>query len=69
MERRIITTDVTEEEKVIETNLRPQMLKDYIGQEKIKAKEIEKLNKQKNKEKKKQQQTKAPQYGKKKKKK
>ena len=37
MERRIITTDVTEEEKVIETNLRPQMLKDYIGQEKIKA--------------------------------
>ena len=37
MERRIITTDVTDEEKVIETNLRPQMLKDYIGQEKIKA--------------------------------
>lgn len=41
----------------------------YEEQEKIKAKEIEKLNKQKNKEKKKQQQTKAPQYGKKKKKK
>ena len=37
MERRIITTNVTDEEKVIETNLRPQMLKDYIGQEKIKA--------------------------------
>ena len=41
----------------------------YEEQEKIKAKEIEKLNKQKNKEKKKQQQTKAPKYGKKKKKK
>lgn len=41
----------------------------YEEQEKVKAKEIEKLNKQKNKEKKKQQQTKAPQYGKKKKKK
>lgn len=37
MERRIITTEVTEEEKKIETNLRPQMLRDYIGQEKIKS--------------------------------
>lgn len=37
MERRIITTDVTEEEKKIETNLRPQLLSDYIGQEKIKS--------------------------------
>ena len=36
MERRIITTEVTEEDKVIETNLRPQMLAEYIGQEKIK---------------------------------
>ena len=38
MERRIITTDVvTEEEKKIEGSLRPQYLKDYIGQEKAKA--------------------------------
>ena len=36
MERRIITTEVTEEDKVIEPNLRPQMLAVYIGQEKIK---------------------------------
>ena len=37
MERRIITTEVTEEDRAIEPNLRPQMLKDYIGQEKIKT--------------------------------
>lgn len=37
MERRIITTEVTEEEKKIELNLRPQLLDDYIGQEKIKS--------------------------------
>ena len=38
MERRIITTDVvTEEEKKIEGSLRPQYLKDYIGQTKIKS--------------------------------
>ena len=36
MERRIITTEVTEEDRVIEPNLRPQMLAEYIGQEKIK---------------------------------
>lgn len=36
MERRIITTEITEEDKSVETNLRPQMLKEYIGQEKIK---------------------------------
>ena len=36
MERRIITTEVTEEDKVIEPNLRPQMLAEYTGQEKIK---------------------------------
>ena len=36
MERRITTTEVTEEDKVIEPNLRPQMLAEYIGQEKIK---------------------------------
>ena len=36
MERRIITTEVTEEDKVIEPNLRPQMLAEYSGQEKIK---------------------------------
>lgn len=37
MERRIITTDVIPEEKKLEGSLRPQLLKDYIGQEKIKA--------------------------------
>lgn len=36
MERRIITTEVTEEDKYIEPSLRPQMLSEYIGQEKIK---------------------------------
>ena len=36
MERRIITTEVTEEDRYTEPNLRPQMLEDYIGQEKIK---------------------------------
>lgn len=35
MERRIITTEVTAEDKVLETNLRPQTLEEYIGQEKI----------------------------------
>ncbi len=33
----MITTDVTAEEKKFEGSLRPQLLKDYIGQEKIKA--------------------------------
>ena len=33
MERRIITTEVTAEDERIETTLRPQHLKDYIGQE------------------------------------
>lgn len=37
MERRIITTEVTEEEKRTEQSLRPQMLAQYIGQEKIKT--------------------------------
>lgn len=37
MERRIITTEITEEDKKIEMNLRPQMLNDYIGQEKLKS--------------------------------
>ena len=36
MERRVITTTVLEEEKTIESSLRPQLLKDYVGQEKIK---------------------------------
>lgn len=36
MERRIITTEITEEDKHIEPNLRPQMLSEYIGQQKIK---------------------------------
>ena len=37
MERRIITTEIMEEDRAVEPNLRPQMLEDYIGQEKIKA--------------------------------
>ena len=37
MSRRIITTDVTEEDKKIETSLRPQLLEEYIGQERIKG--------------------------------
>lgn len=37
MERRIITTDITDEDKRIETSLRPQLLADYIGQERIKS--------------------------------
>ncbi len=36
MERRIITTEITEEDKPIEPNLRPQRLSEYIGQQKIK---------------------------------
>lgn len=36
MERRIITTEVTAEDQKIEPSLRPQMLAEYIGQEKIK---------------------------------
>ena len=36
MEKRIITTDVTEEDFSLEENLRPQTLDDYIGQEKTK---------------------------------
>ena len=36
MERRIITTDVIEEDLKTEGNLRPQLLVDYIGQEKAK---------------------------------
>lgn len=37
MERRIITMDVTEEEKKVESSLRPQSLGTYIGQEKLKS--------------------------------
>ncbi len=36
MEKRIITTENLEEDAGIENSLRPQYLKDYIGQEKIK---------------------------------
>jgi Holliday junction DNA helicase RuvB len=36
MKNRIITTEVLEEDKKIETGLRPQLLTDYIGQEKAK---------------------------------
>ena len=37
MEKRIITTDVTEEDLRTEGSLRPQYFKDYIGQEKAKS--------------------------------
>ncbi len=36
MERRIITTEITQEDKKIEPSLRPQRLSEYIGQQKIK---------------------------------
>ncbi len=36
MQKRIITTDETTEDLVIDTSLRPKKLKDYIGQEKLK---------------------------------
>jgi holliday junction DNA helicase ruvB len=35
MERRIISTEITKEDKQIEKSLRPQYLNEYIGQEKI----------------------------------
>lgn len=34
MERRMITTEFTQEDEKIETSLRPQYLREYIGQEK-----------------------------------
>lgn len=37
MSRKIITTEETEEDKRIEGTLRPKLLRDYIGQEKIKS--------------------------------
>jgi len=37
MEHRVISTEVVEEEKKTENSLRPQTLKNYIGQEKIKS--------------------------------
>ncbi|MFI3207664.1 MAG: Holliday junction branch migration DNA helicase RuvB [Eubacteriales bacterium] len=37
MERRIITTEPLVEDKKIESHLRPQLLKDYVGQEKAKS--------------------------------
>lgn len=36
MSKRMITTEATEEDKRIESTLRPQLLSDYIGQEKAK---------------------------------
>ena len=36
MQKRIITTEETIEDQVIDTSLRPRKLKDYIGQEKLK---------------------------------
>lgn len=32
-QRRVINTDITPEDQKIESSLRPQMLKDYIGQD------------------------------------
>ena len=37
MERRIITTEATGEDKVADNKLRPQRLEEYIGQERIKS--------------------------------
>ena len=39
MDKRIITTDMMEEDIRMEGSLRPQYLKDYIGQEKAKQNE------------------------------
>ena len=36
MERKIITTEVTNEDKVNDESLRPKLLKDYVGQSRIK---------------------------------
>lgn len=36
MERRIITTDETNEDRKLEPRIRPQLLTDYIGQSKLK---------------------------------
>lgn len=36
MTKRMISTDLREEDKNIENTLRPKMLKDYIGQTKVK---------------------------------
>ena len=36
MNKRIITTDVMEEDYKIENSLRPQLLEDYVGQKKAK---------------------------------
>ena len=41
MSRRIITTENLEEDVKIESHLRPQLLDDYIGQEKAKEKNNE----------------------------
>lgn len=37
MEKRMITTEVLQEDQKLEKSLRPLLLKDYIGQEKIKS--------------------------------
>ncbi len=37
MTKRVITTEFTSEDAVIESNLRPASLDDYVGQEKIKS--------------------------------
>ena len=36
MAKRIITTDITEEDQKNEGSLRPKLLSDYVGQEKAK---------------------------------
>ena len=36
MEKRMISTELVEEDVKIENNLRPLSLEDYIGQEKVK---------------------------------
>ncbi len=38
MPKRLIETEIAEEEKTIENELRPRLLKDYVGQQKIKDK-------------------------------
>ena len=38
MNNRVITTELIEDDIVIENNLRPKLLKDYIGQKALKDK-------------------------------
>ena len=44
MAKRIITTDITEEDQKNEGSLRPKLLSDYVGQEKAKGNSVESVS-------------------------